>query len=147
MPSQHDSMVAELKSTVISVLRAQGFKGSYPHFRRFVENRVDLFSIQHDKWGGGFADRTTRRSRDLGRTVACAACCARSSQRSLLPGSTAASLPSLSKSHLVVSSSAPFLGRASSDSVPPRHFRPPGLDRTTSKLIPPDNSRANDTQL
>jgi hypothetical protein len=54
MSSQHDSMVAELKSTVISKLRAQGFKGSYPHFRRFVENRVDLLTFQHDKWGGGF---------------------------------------------------------------------------------------------
>jgi hypothetical protein len=28
--------------------------------------------------------------------------------------------------------------------VPPRQIRPPGLDRTTNKLITPDNSRAND---
>jgi hypothetical protein len=60
MPSQHDSMVAVLKSTVISELRTRGFKGSYPHFRRFVENRVDLFSFQHDKWGGGFVIEIAR---------------------------------------------------------------------------------------
>jgi len=54
MSSPHELMVAELQSTVVSKLRAQGFKGSYPHFRRFVGNRVDLLTFQHDKWGRGF---------------------------------------------------------------------------------------------
>ena len=60
MSSQHDSMVAELKITVIPKLRAQGFKGSYPHFRRIVENRVDLLTFQHDRWGGGFVIEIAR---------------------------------------------------------------------------------------
>jgi hypothetical protein len=60
MSSQHDSMVAELKSTVITKLRARGFQGSYPHFRRFVEDRVDLLTFQHDKWGGGFVIEIAR---------------------------------------------------------------------------------------
>ena len=54
MASARESMEAELKSAVIPTLRVSGFKGSYPHFRRFVEGGIDLLSFQHDKWGGGF---------------------------------------------------------------------------------------------
>jgi hypothetical protein len=64
MSSQHNSMVAELKSTVISKLRERGFKGSYPHFRRIVENRVDLLTFQHDRWGGGFVIEIARAPAD-----------------------------------------------------------------------------------
>jgi hypothetical protein len=47
-------MEAELKSAVVPKLRSHGFKGSYPHFRRFADERIDLLTFQHDKWGGGF---------------------------------------------------------------------------------------------
>ena len=64
MSSPHELMVAELQSTVVSKLRAQGFKGSYPHFRRFVGNRVDLLTFQHDKWGRGFVLEIARATAD-----------------------------------------------------------------------------------
>ena len=54
MSSLRDSIKAVLKSAVVPTLRSRGFKGSYPHFRRFVENGIDLLTFQHDKWGGGF---------------------------------------------------------------------------------------------
>jgi hypothetical protein len=43
-----------LKEYVVPALRERGFKGSYPHFRRSLQNRVDLLTIQYDKNGGGF---------------------------------------------------------------------------------------------
>jgi hypothetical protein len=54
MSSLRDSMEAELKAVVVPTLRSQGFKGSYPHLRRFVEDGIDLLTFQHDKRGGGF---------------------------------------------------------------------------------------------
>ncbi|MCL1696195.1 DUF4304 domain-containing protein [Lysinibacillus sp. BPa_S21] len=36
------------------VLREQGFKGSFPHFRRCNENNIDLITFQFNKWGGSF---------------------------------------------------------------------------------------------
>lgn len=47
-------MDAELKLTVIPVLRQQGFKGSFPHFRRLAHDRVNLLTFQFDRNGGGF---------------------------------------------------------------------------------------------
>jgi hypothetical protein len=47
-------MEAELKSVVVPKLHASGFKGSYPHFRRFAASGIHLLTFQHDKWGGGF---------------------------------------------------------------------------------------------
>ena len=47
-------MVAALKSAVVPILRSRGFKGTFPHFRRFKENGVDLFTFQFDRNGGGF---------------------------------------------------------------------------------------------
>ena len=35
-------------------LRERGFKGFLPHFRRLLQVRVDLLTIQYDKSGGGF---------------------------------------------------------------------------------------------
>lgn len=43
-----------LKKVVIPVLRVQGFKGSFPHFRRENENNIDLITFQFNKWGGSF---------------------------------------------------------------------------------------------
>ena len=43
-----------LKKYVLPALRERGFKGSFPHFRRLLQDRVDLLTIQYDKNGGGF---------------------------------------------------------------------------------------------
>ncbi|WP_062349966.1 DUF4304 domain-containing protein [Bacillus kwashiorkori] len=43
-----------LKNVVIPKLREQGFKGSFPHFRRVNENNIDLITFQFNRWGGSF---------------------------------------------------------------------------------------------
>lgn len=43
-----------LKDVVVPVLREHGFKGSLPHFRRLLPERIDLFTFQFDLHGGGF---------------------------------------------------------------------------------------------
>jgi hypothetical protein len=47
-------MIYALKEIVVPTLREQGFTGSFPHFRRSLDDRIDLLSFQFDKWGGGF---------------------------------------------------------------------------------------------
>ena len=47
-------MVNALKTIVVPCLRKSGFTGSFPHFRRASDARVDLMTFQFDKWGGGF---------------------------------------------------------------------------------------------
>jgi hypothetical protein len=47
-------MIAALKRIVIPDLRARGFRGSFPHFRRPKAAQIDLLTFQFDKWGGGF---------------------------------------------------------------------------------------------
>lgn len=47
-------MLSALKSNTLPILKAQGFTGSYPHFRRFREDRIDLLSFQTNKYGGSF---------------------------------------------------------------------------------------------
>lgn len=47
-------MMMALKSSVMPLLREQGFKGSFPHFRRINENNIDLITFQFNKWGGSF---------------------------------------------------------------------------------------------
>ena len=54
MASGRDEMIKALKIILIPVLREKGFKGSFPHFRRRLENRIDLMSFYFDKYGGGF---------------------------------------------------------------------------------------------
>lgn len=51
---KNDSMIAALKAVFVPVLRERGFKGSFPHFRRIRPDRIDLLTVQFDKWGGGF---------------------------------------------------------------------------------------------
>jgi hypothetical protein len=53
MASGRDEMIKALKNILIPVLREKGFKGSFPHFRRRLENRIDLMSFYFDKYGGG----------------------------------------------------------------------------------------------
>lgn len=52
---QRKSMDTALKQVVVPFLREQGFKGSYPHFRRINENNIDLLTFEFNKWGGSFA--------------------------------------------------------------------------------------------
>jgi len=54
MSVERDNMVSSLKKIVIPTLRAKGFKGSFPHFRRIKENKIDLLTFQFDRYGGGF---------------------------------------------------------------------------------------------
>lgn len=47
-------MAAALKAVTIPRLRAAGFTGSFPHFRRVAESGADLISFQFDRHGGSF---------------------------------------------------------------------------------------------
>jgi len=51
---KRDDMISSLKSIFVPALRERGFKGSLPHFRRPTSDRIDLITIQFDRWGGGF---------------------------------------------------------------------------------------------
>jgi uncharacterized protein DUF4304 len=48
------AMVKALKAVLVPALRERRFEGSFPHFRRIKPNRIDLFTVQFDKNGGGF---------------------------------------------------------------------------------------------
>ena len=50
----NDKMRQSLRKILVPELRARGFKGSLPHFRRIRESRVDLLGIQFNKYGGSF---------------------------------------------------------------------------------------------
>jgi hypothetical protein len=55
MSSNNRTMMdSALKKQVIPILRNQGFKGSFPHFRRENENNIDLITFQFNRWGGSF---------------------------------------------------------------------------------------------
>jgi hypothetical protein len=54
MSESHDGMVKALKALVVPRLRELGFVGSFPHFRRRSETRLDLLMFQFDRYGGGF---------------------------------------------------------------------------------------------
>lgn len=47
-------MNAALQASFVPVLRQNGFKGSIPHFRRPLPDRIDLLSIQFKSSGGSF---------------------------------------------------------------------------------------------
>lgn len=51
---KNDEMVASLRNLFVPGLRKHGFRGTLPHFRRPQKDRIDLLTIQFDKWGGGF---------------------------------------------------------------------------------------------
>jgi hypothetical protein len=51
---KRDDMISSLKSIFVPALRERGFKGSLPHFRRLMSERIDLLTIQFDRRGGGF---------------------------------------------------------------------------------------------
>jgi hypothetical protein len=54
MLSPRELMDVALKASVVPVLRAGGFTGAYPHFRRAHVTHVDLLTFQFDVNGGGF---------------------------------------------------------------------------------------------
>jgi len=43
-----------LQQDVVPVLRASGFTGTLPHFRRRRREHIDLLTFQFDRGGGGF---------------------------------------------------------------------------------------------
>ncbi|MFS0861071.1 DUF4304 domain-containing protein [Fredinandcohnia sp. 179-A 10B2 NHS] len=43
-----------LKIGVVPFLRENGFKGSFPHFRRKTETNIELVTFQFNRWGGSF---------------------------------------------------------------------------------------------
>lgn len=54
MSAEREKMIETLKEHVVPVLKARGFKGSFPHFRRITDTGIHLLTFQFDKWGGGF---------------------------------------------------------------------------------------------
>ena len=54
MSHSRDRMIAELKRVAVPELRAIGFKGSFPHFRRASDTQVDLLTFQFSAGGGRF---------------------------------------------------------------------------------------------
>ncbi len=54
MSRSRDAMIAELKRVAIPVLRSLRFKGSFPHFRRETDTRIDLLTFQFSMGGGQF---------------------------------------------------------------------------------------------
>lgn len=60
MSEGRDDMKAALQATVVPVLRSKGFRGSFPHFRRPLPDRIDLLTFQFDKRGNGFVIEISR---------------------------------------------------------------------------------------
>ena len=52
--SNRTEMVKCLTETVVPILRSLNFKGSFPHFRRQTDGRINLLTFQFDRSGGGF---------------------------------------------------------------------------------------------
>ncbi|MGF9891217.1 DUF4304 domain-containing protein [Priestia megaterium] len=52
MTAEKEKMIHSLKKNVIPVLRNCGFKGTFPHFYRKLESRLDLIMFQFSAWGG-----------------------------------------------------------------------------------------------
>jgi len=45
------AMDSALKSGAVVLLCELGFKGTYPHFRRFLNERIDTIGFQFSQWG------------------------------------------------------------------------------------------------
>lgn len=54
MSIKRDKMIGSLKNIVIPSLRERGFEGTFPHFRRITDKKIDILTFQFDKYGGGF---------------------------------------------------------------------------------------------
>lgn len=51
---KRSSMDAALKRLAVPLLRSQGFKGSFPHFRMAVEDHIRVIGFQFSQWGPQF---------------------------------------------------------------------------------------------
>jgi hypothetical protein len=51
---EREAMNAALNKLVVPTLRAKGFKGSLPHFRRVGNGATEVLTFQFDRHGGGF---------------------------------------------------------------------------------------------
>ncbi|MCM3597223.1 DUF4304 domain-containing protein [Metabacillus idriensis] len=47
-------MIIGIRNVVQPLLKAEGFKGSIPNFRRSNEASIDLITFQFNRWGGSF---------------------------------------------------------------------------------------------
>ena len=54
MSETRDEMIAALQKCVVPALRAAGFQGTFPDFRRLTEDAIHLLTFQFNKWGGSF---------------------------------------------------------------------------------------------
>ncbi len=51
---KRQEMDGALKRYAVPLLREIGFKGSYPHYRRLLPERVDTIGFQFSQWGPQF---------------------------------------------------------------------------------------------
>ena len=58
--SDREAMKTELKRVVQPHLRAAGFSGSFPHYRKIGFEMIDLLSFQFDRNSGGFVIEIAR---------------------------------------------------------------------------------------
>jgi hypothetical protein len=54
MSESRDKMIDALRQVIVPMLRNMGFTGSFPHFRRIRETRIDLLTFQFNRSGGSF---------------------------------------------------------------------------------------------
>jgi hypothetical protein len=54
MSIHRELMMKALTTVFIPALRQRGFVGSFPHFRRKLEQRIDFLNVQFNKYGGSF---------------------------------------------------------------------------------------------
>ena len=52
--TQSSKMNDALIKCVVTPLQDRGFTGEFPHYRRVYDNRIELFTIQKNKWGNSF---------------------------------------------------------------------------------------------
>lgn len=54
MSDERVEMIKSLKEIFIPEIRKMNFKGSFPHFRRTIDEKTNLLTFQFDRYGGGF---------------------------------------------------------------------------------------------
>jgi len=64
MNDERKAMNDALKELVAPKLRAVGFKGSLPQFRRVASGGLDVLTFQFDRYGGGFVIEVARCSQE-----------------------------------------------------------------------------------
>ncbi|MGY5353429.1 DUF4304 domain-containing protein [Wenyingzhuangia sp. IMCC45467] len=54
MSTEREKMIKSLKEIFIPELRNRNFKGSFTHFRKIENGKINLLTFQFDRNGGGF---------------------------------------------------------------------------------------------